>query len=282
MNDAHVVVIGAGVGGLTTAALLLNAGHRVTVLEAHIYRGGCAGAFYHQGYRFDAGATLAGGFAPGGPHARVAELLNLEWPVRPVDPAWVVHLPDRTTAQWAEAERWRAERQTAFPGAERFWRTQESLADIVWDVSSRPFPWPPQSAREWAVLALALRSQSLRAAPYLFSTIGDLTPESDPSFKTFLDAQLLISAQTTSERAHALYGGAALDSPRRGVNHVHGGIGGLAKTLADWIRARGGEGLYRQRIERIEVKDGRAIAARTDKDLSVECDALIANLTPWA
>ena len=36
------------------------------MLEAHVYPGGCAGTFYHQGYRFDAGATLAGGFYPDG------------------------------------------------------------------------------------------------------------------------------------------------------------------------------------------------------------------------
>jgi phytoene dehydrogenase-like protein len=70
-DSPHVVVIGAGVGGLTTAALLARAGLQVTVLEAHIYPGGCAGTFYHQGFRFDAGATLAGGFYPGGPMDRV-------------------------------------------------------------------------------------------------------------------------------------------------------------------------------------------------------------------
>ena len=68
----RAVVVGAGVGGLTTAALLTQAGLDVTVLEAHTYPGGCAGTYYHQGYRFDAGATLAGGFSPGGPMARLA------------------------------------------------------------------------------------------------------------------------------------------------------------------------------------------------------------------
>jgi len=63
----NVVIIGAGVGGLTTAALLAKHGLDVTVLESHIYPGGCAGTFFHQGYRFEAGATLAGGFYSGGP-----------------------------------------------------------------------------------------------------------------------------------------------------------------------------------------------------------------------
>lgn len=281
MKTPNVVVIGAGVGGLTAAALLLKAGYAVTVLEAHVYPGGCAGTFYHQGYRFDVGATLAGGFAPGGPHARLAETLDLEWPVKPVDPAWVVHLPDQSVRQWADPAQWREERRAAFPGTEPFWQRQEALAEVAWDVASRPFPWPPESARDIVALLTALRPATLRATPYLFSTVAQLTrPKS--SFKAFLDAQLLIAAQAVSDNTNALYGSAALDLPRRGVNHVRGGIGALAKTLADWIQAHGGQVLYRQTVEQIEVSDGRAVAVVTDKGLRVECDGLLANLTPWA
>ena len=84
----RVVVVGGGVGGLTAAALLARAGLDVTLLEAHIYPGGCAGTFYHQGYRFDAGATLPAGFYPGGPMDLVAQAVGIEhWPVRADDPA---------------------------------------------------------------------------------------------------------------------------------------------------------------------------------------------------
>ena len=34
MKDLHVVVVGAGIGGLQTALALANDGHRVTVLES--------------------------------------------------------------------------------------------------------------------------------------------------------------------------------------------------------------------------------------------------------
>ena len=279
----HTVVIGAGIGGLTAGALLLKAGQRVTILEAHIYPGGSAGTFFHKGYRFDAGATLAGGFSPGGPHARLAELLDLTWPVQPVDPAWVVHLPDgRSVTQWADAKAWQAERQAIFPQGESFWQKQEMLADISWDISARPFPWPPQSAQDLGTLALALRPSTLRALPYLFSSIKNIIPTGDPSLKTFLDAQLLIAAQTTSDYTGALYGSAALDLPRRGVNHVQGGMGSLAETLVSWIRQNGGEVLYRQQVEQIEVDAyGRATAVHTKKGLRVEGDQFLANLTPW-
>jgi C-3',4' desaturase CrtD len=283
MRAPHTVVIGAGIGGLTAGALLQKAGHRVTVLEAHVYPGGSAGTFFHKQYRFDAGATLAGGFAPGGPHARVAETLGLTWPIHPVDPAWVVHLPNgRTVTQWADPQQWRAERQAAFPGTETFWQTLEKLADISWDVSSRPFPWPPESPQDIYTLARAVRPQTVGALPYLLRTIGSLAPTDDPMFRAFVDAQLLISAQTTSDQANALYGSAALDLPRRGVNHVQGGIGALADTLVSWIRQNGGEVLFRQQVTKIEMKNGRAAAVCTNKGLRREADTILANLTPWA
>jgi phytoene dehydrogenase-like protein len=65
-RDGRIVVIGARINNLTAALPLLKAGLDVTVLETHIYSGGRTGTFYHQGYRFDAGATLAGGGTPGG------------------------------------------------------------------------------------------------------------------------------------------------------------------------------------------------------------------------
>jgi C-3',4' desaturase CrtD len=264
-DQKHILVIGAGLGGLTAAALLLQAGHKVTVVEAHIYPGGSAGTFYR------------------GPHARVAERLGLQWPVRPADPAWQVHLPDgRTIIQWSDRDRWREEWLSTFPESGRFWHTQEKLAKISWDVSSRPFPWPPQTARDLLTLGSTLRPSTAPALPFLFRKMGDFAPKNDPMFTAFLDGQLLISAQTTSATADALYGSAALDLPRRGVNHVQGGIGSLAKTLVNWIQANGGKVLYRQPVERIVVNNGRATGVQTKKGLWLEGETILANVTPWS
>lgn len=285
----HTVIIGAGIGGLTAGALLLQAGHRVTVLEAQAYPGGCAGTFYYQGYRFDAGATLAGGFAPGGPHHQLAQRLpGLTWPVAPVDPAWVVHLPDgRAVTQWASAESWRAERRAAFPHAEPFWQRQELLADLSWDISQRHFPWPPASVRDLAALVRALRPRTFRATPDILRTIGDLVPDGDPMLNAFIDANLLISAQATADQANALYGSAALDLPRRGVNHVQGGIGAIADTLVAWLRAHGGQVLFKQHVDGVDVRGRRAVAVHSNRSHPrrrarvFECDFVLANQTPW-
>lgn len=281
-NYPHTVVIGAGIGGLTAAALLLQAGHQVTVLEAHTYPGGSAGTFYNRGYRFDAGATLAGGLAPGGPHARLAEHLGLSWPIRPADPAWVTHLPERSVTQWGDPARWQEERARAFPGSEPFWRKQEHLAELAWDISSRYFPWPPERPSDLLHLAAALRPCTLTATPYLFQSVSDLLPSgASRDLRVFLDAQLLISAQAVSASANALYGSAALDLPRRGVNHVRTGIGALAQTLVNWIRQNGGTVHYRQMVEHIVVRGGRAVGVVTKRGLELACDFVVANVTPW-
>jgi C-3',4' desaturase CrtD len=278
----RAVVIGAGIGGLTAAAMLLRAGLPVTVLEAQNYPGGSAGTFFHQGYRFSAGATLAGGFRPGQPHARLGELLDLEWPVEPVDPAWIVHMPDGDSiGQPTDPAAWQAEREARLPGSEPFWRLQEKLAAIAWAQTARHFPWPPENARDLLALARSLRPAAVPALPYLNRTVADLLPAGSRRLRTFLYAQLLISAQTTAEYANALYGSAALDLPRRGVHHVTGGIGGLAQTLVQWIRDHGGEVLFRQAVTQIELQAGRAVAVQTNKGLRLPAPWLVANLTPW-
>jgi phytoene desaturase len=53
----HIVVIGAGIGGLAAAGLLAKDGYRVTVLEALPSVGGRAGSWEQDGFRFDTGPS---------------------------------------------------------------------------------------------------------------------------------------------------------------------------------------------------------------------------------
>ena len=50
------IVIGSGMGGLTTAAKLVEKGASVLVLEKYIIPGGSAGQYTKEGCRFDVGS----------------------------------------------------------------------------------------------------------------------------------------------------------------------------------------------------------------------------------
>ncbi len=58
MADYDVIVIGAGNGGISCAALLAKQGRKVLVLEQSDRVGGCCSTFVKDGYHFDVGASI--------------------------------------------------------------------------------------------------------------------------------------------------------------------------------------------------------------------------------
>ncbi len=85
-DDADVVVVGAGIGGLTAAALLARAGARVQLFEQHDKPGGFCHHWKGQAgtpdsplvFRFDAGVHDVSGCHPGGTVHALLQRLNLE------------------------------------------------------------------------------------------------------------------------------------------------------------------------------------------------------------
>jgi len=58
LNEIYdVIIIGTGMGSLTTACLLAKDGLSVLVLERNLLPGGCVSSYYRKGYVFEAGAT---------------------------------------------------------------------------------------------------------------------------------------------------------------------------------------------------------------------------------
>lgn len=82
MNEfrSDVIVIGAGISGMTAAALLAKRGLKVKLLEQHYQPGGSCGAFRRKGVTFDQGTAMLYGFGSQGstPHRYIMNELEEE------------------------------------------------------------------------------------------------------------------------------------------------------------------------------------------------------------
>ena len=113
----EVVVVGGGIGGLTTAALLAARGVNVCLLERQSEPGGCVAAFEKFGYSFESGAGLYALWKPGEVHDRIFAELPVSAPeVRQFEPAYLVRLPDHSEiAVTSDSESFAASSQDNFP-----------------------------------------------------------------------------------------------------------------------------------------------------------------------
>jgi C-3',4' desaturase CrtD len=259
--DSDVVVVGAGIAGLTAAALLARAGLRVQLLEAHHQSGGCAGTFRRARLVFDVGATQVAGLEPGGIHQRLFHHLGVTPPLaRPLDPGCVVDLGDGRPAVhlWRDPGRWRRERCRQFPGSERFWRLCDGLQEISWAFAARDPVLPPRSAWDLAQLLRALRLPTLASGLLTTASMADLLRltgcHRDVRLRRFLDLQLRLYSQEPAARTAALYGATVLRMAQAplGLWHLEGSMQQLSSRLEQGLRRHGGRLSLRQRVTHLQ------------------------------
>jgi len=294
----RVVVIGAGIGGLTAAALLAKRGYGVKVYDQAIVPGGCASTFKRRGFTFDVGATQVAGLEPGGIHHRIFTELGIDLPEsRPCDPACAVFLPGETKpiSVWREMDQWTAERSRQFPGSEPFWNLLAKLFEASWDFQGRDPVLPPRSPWDLLQLAKALRPDTLITVPYTFSTVGDALRlfglEQDLRLRTFLDMQLKLYSQVTAEDTALLYAATALavSQAPQGLFHLEGSMQVLSDRLVAALKAHGGElhmGYKAEAIhsngkrpQSVTVRAVRGGRGKINQTFTEPADHVVANVT---
>ena len=269
-----MLVVGAGIAGLTAAALLARHGRTVQLLEAHHQSGGCAGTFCRGPYTFDAGATQVAGLELGGSHQRLFAELGVPLPAAsPLDPGCVVDLNDGhpPVQIWRDPERWRQERQQQFPNSERFWQLCAAIHQSNWSFAGRRPVLPPRNGWDLGQLLQALGPGNLASGLLTTATMADLlrlcgcSGERHQRLRRFLDLQLKLYSQEPADRTAALYGVTVLSMVQAplGLWHLHGSMQELSRTLESALQQAGGSLLLRHRVEQLQRREDHWCVAGT-------------------
>jgi len=291
-NQQKIIVVGAGIGGLTAAALLAKRGYEVIVYDLALVAGGCASTFKRRGFTFDVGATQVAGLESGGIHDRIFRELEIELPeATHCDPACAVFLPNESEPinVWRDRQKWKLERQRQFPNSEPFWQFLEDLFWRSWRFQSRDPILPPRNLWDTWQLIKALRIDTLATVPYTFSTVGDALRgfglANDQRLRTFLDLQLKLYSQVNAEETALLYAATALAVSQTplGLFHLQGSMQVLSDRLIASIERDGGKILMQHRISEIKEKGKRkkvkVEGLRTSETFWDEADHVVANVT---
>ncbi|MBH8553831.1 C-3',4' desaturase CrtD [Nostocaceae cyanobacterium CENA357] len=292
-SQTRIVVIGAGIGGLTAGALLARRGYSVLILDQALVPGGCASTFKRQGFTFDVGATQVAGLEPGGIHHRIFSELAIDLPeATPCDPACAVYLPGESTPinVWRDPKKWQEERQRQFPGSEPFWQLMATLFNASWEFQGRDPVLPPRNLWDLGQLIQAVRPSTFITAPFTLFTVGDALRlcglGNDYRLRTFLDLQLKLYSQVNADETALLYAATALSVSQlpQGLFHLQGSMQVLSDRLVQALERDGGKLSMRHTVEQIKVENGKATAVvirnqKTGEVWTQTADHIVANVT---
>lgn len=265
---SRIVIVGAGMAGLSAACHLVGSGHEVTVLERSAQVGGLAGRLQQDGFTFDTGPTVMTMSELVYDALRAAGVRDPEQaaPMRRLDPAYNAHFADGSTLQVrdgvaamraeiaATAEESQAQAWDAFvPWLERLYETEfphfiDRNFDHVTDLVANP-----------AAAAKLLRMGAFRRLGPLIDGIFD-----DDRLRRLFTFQALY-AGISPRRALAIYAVITYLDCVRGVLYPEGGMHALPQAMADAVVAAGGRIHTGVRVTGIDRDSaGRIAGVRTD------------------
>ncbi len=260
-RDEHydVIVIGSGIGGLTSAGLLAKQGKKVLVVERHDRPGGYAHGFRRRGYRFDSAVHVIGGCGDGpyqgsGLIRRLLEVMGVEDQCRffALDPFY----------------------SAIFPG---FRLDVPTGVDAFVDCHAAAFPDQAAGLRALLTVCEAVREETLRApdllsptdfgrmtsyvpnlVKYHRSTVAEVMRDhiTDPRLMAVFSTLWPYLGLPPSRLSFLYWAMMLLSYIDDGAWSCEGGFQSLANAMARSLEASGGELLLKSTVTKIVVDDG--------------------------
>ena len=263
-NEYDVIVIGSGMGGMTTATALSRLDYKVLLLEQAQAIGGLTHSFSRDGFSWDVGLHYCGLFGRDQPAGKILDWLSggaIEF--QSIGTVYdTLHFPgDFEISVARPAAAYKMELKDRFPESASeidayFEALEDANAAFRMVAGERAMPEPFASAHRWwnesKIQRWCARTTS--------EVIADII--SDPKLAAVLSAQWGTYGGKPAEASfgvHALIMSHYLD----GAGYPVGGAAAIAKGLVPVIEAAGGSARAGTPVSAILIEDGKAVGVRT-------------------
>lgn len=290
MQQADVIVIGSGIGGLVAGALLARYGKQVLLYESHTIAGGAVHGFSRQGFHFDSGASFYCGLSDPNslnPLRQVLAVLGETIPAIPYDPFGHYHFPDATLPIYGDSEKYRAaiaaitpQGATEFAQLEkRFLRLYEGLRAIPTLALRSDLNLIPTLIRYFPSLLKLLPNLGL-----IQSSVGALMDQTirDPWVRRLIDLECFLLSGlkahgTIAPEVAFMFG----ERSRSVIDYPIGGSAAIVDALIRGFKKWGGQLRLGTHVEQILVESSLVKGVRLRNGETLSAPIVISNATIW-
>jgi len=257
------LVIGSGMGSLTTACLLAKDGKKVGILEQNWLAGGCTSSYWRKGFVFESGATTLVGLDEDMPLKYLLEGIGVDLQAVELTLPMQVHIQNgQVINRYKDLAQWITEAENAFgkKNQREFWQFCYRVSKFVWETSLKQTAFPPTNFSDLLFCAKNVNLKQLRYGGYSFFSMKWLLKKYDllenKPFVDFVNEQLLITAQNHLQEVNVLFGATALCYTNYGNYYVNGGLINLVNPLVDFLKKNQGEIFLRHSVEKVSYENG--------------------------
>ena len=263
-NEFDVIVIGSGMGGMTTATALSRFDHKVLLLEQAQKIGGLTNTFTREGFTWDVGLHYCGTFGDDQHAGRILNWLSggtIEF--HSVGTVYdTLHFPDDFEISVGRpAEAYKMELKDHFPDnaeeIDAYFEALLSAEEAGHMVSSeRAMPELFRSAHHWW--------NKRKIQRWCSRTTGEVIAKliSNPQLAAVLSAQWGTYGGNPKEASFAFHG-IVMGHYLEGAAYPVGGAAAIATGLVPVIEAAGGSARAGTPVSEILLEDGKAVGVRT-------------------
>ncbi len=285
-----VLVIGAGLSGLTAAALLAKRGLHVAVVDPSFTPGGSCGIFKRNGVTFDQGSAMLFGFGERGFNAHRFVFNCLEEPIDVIkhDLLYCVNFQGHRIKFWPDLDMFVEELARVFPderdNIQRFYHDLERMYRNVM-VESPAYTTPDETELGESLKGLLKHPVSyLRFLTYINKSAEDLLKKyfAGTEILKFFDKLTSTYCYATVKESPAVLAAIMfVDNHVGGSFYPAGSTLFLPGKLEKVIEENGGDMLLENEVVRILFDGNRATGVQLRTGETVDADNLIYSGTVW-